>query len=167
MSNSTPILGVEYLQRYTITMTYQHTFIAIGRIKSALLDIHPLFQIEAGFKHQTELVFKAPTRFDTHVFVLVHTGIDITYKKTSFLAIRLYDFGIQDYIGVKFIVKIGNNWEIELKKVILHLAQNIKDFICDRCGNYLVIRKGKDEEFFLGCYSYPTCNATKQIKPLT
>ena len=35
--------------------------------------------------------------------------------------------------------------------------------ICPRCGNELVVRKGKTGEF-VGCLSFPKCRYTKVIK---
>ena len=34
---------------------------------------------------------------------------------------------------------------------------------CPRCGNELVVRKGKTGEF-VGCLSFPKCRYTKEIK---
>jgi len=40
--------------------------------------------------------------------------------------------------------------------------KNDKNPVCPKCGNSLIIRKGKNGEF-LGCSSYPKCRFTKEI----
>lgn len=40
------------------------------------------------------------------------------------------------------------------------MKQNIKANICPRCGGSLVLRKGKNNEFY-GCSNYPNCKFTK------
>lgn len=36
--------------------------------------------------------------------------------------------------------------------------------LCPFCGNYLVLRKGKDNSSFLGCETYPKCYFTRRIR---
>ena len=50
---------------------------------------------------------------------------------------------------------INNNNEELRKEVVMNR--------CPRCGNELVIRKGKTGEF-IGCLSFPKCRYTKEIK---
>ena len=50
---------------------------------------------------------------------------------------------------------INNNTEELRKEVVMNR--------CPRCGNELVIRKGKTGEF-VGCLSFPKCRYTKEIK---
>ena len=50
---------------------------------------------------------------------------------------------------------INNNTEELRKEVVMNR--------CPRCGNELVIRKGKTGEF-VGCLSFPKCRYTKVIK---
>ena len=50
---------------------------------------------------------------------------------------------------------INNNTEELRKEVVMNR--------CPRCGNELVIRKGKTGEF-IGCLSFPKCRYTKEIK---
>lgn len=50
---------------------------------------------------------------------------------------------------------INNNTEELIKEVVMNR--------CPRCGNELVIRKGKTGEF-VGCLSFPKCRYTKEIK---
>ncbi|MBN2571922.1 MAG: topoisomerase DNA-binding C4 zinc finger domain-containing protein [Ignavibacteriales bacterium] len=35
--------------------------------------------------------------------------------------------------------------------------------MCKNCGSYLVIRKSKEGNEFLGCINYPNCRYTKSI----
>ena len=50
---------------------------------------------------------------------------------------------------------INNNTEELRKEVVMNR--------CPRCGNELVVRKGKTGEF-VGCLSFPKCRYTKEIK---
>jgi ssDNA-binding Zn-finger/Zn-ribbon topoisomerase 1 len=53
-----------------------------------------------------------------------------------------------------------------LRKTILDLALNLNDFICEKCGQYMTARKGIHNTYFLGCYNYPECRNTKEIKEI-
>ncbi len=45
---------------------------------------------------------------------------------------------------------------------IHHMQSNIRQGICPRCGKELVIRNGKNGQFY-GCNGYPNCKFTKKI----
>jgi predicted RNA-binding Zn-ribbon protein involved in translation (DUF1610 family) len=46
---------------------------------------------------------------------------------------------------------------------IYNLQQRIENNICPRCGNKLVLRKGKSGSFY-GCSAYPNCKFIKKLK---
>ena len=47
-------------------------------------------------------------------------------------------------------------------KNIHKMQRDVKKGICPRCGSELVVRKGKNGQFY-GCSSYPDCKFTKKI----
>lgn len=76
-------------------------------------------------------------------------------------------------------VKLANASNVKLidRKSLINMIQKInpdvtakeiretvspKPIKCDKCGNPMVVRKGKNGDFF-GCSTYPSCNNTKPI----
>ena len=82
---------------------------------------------------------------------------------------------IKDYVKMAHIINDMNIVDKEYRKNhIKSIKENImnnneslrKEVVmnrCPRCGNELVIRKGKTGEF-VGCLSFPKCRYTKEIK---
>ena len=64
----------------------------------------------------------------------------------------------------KLLEIMNDTEEIEIAKEIINKTKlNInKKIICPICGNEMVIRKGKYNNFY-GCYGYPKCRFTRKI----
>ena len=64
-------------------------------------------------------------------------------------------------------LKYRKNHIKSIKENIMNNNENLRKEVvmnrCPRCGNELVIRKGKSGEF-IGCLSFPKCKYTKVIK---
>lgn len=139
-------------------------FIDSSTIKDYLRSIHPNFQEHRD--SESKLYYSAPFLKDPHVFLLVFTGINNKFNKTSFLEIRLYDAGQDVFFGRKYIIKFERDWEKKIKKTILWTAKNLDDFTCKICGHYMVARRGALGNFFLGCTNFPECKSTKSIEEI-
>lgn len=133
-------------------------------IKNYLRSVHPNFTEERD--NESKLYYSAPFQADPHVNLIVFTGINNKFKKTSFLEVRLYDFGQEVFFGRKNIIKLENGWEKKVKKTILWTAKNLDDFTCKICGHYMVARKNNFNIYFLGCTNFPECKGTKQIEQI-
>ena len=82
---------------------------------------------------------------------------------------------IKDYVKMAHIINDMNIVDKEyrknhiksIKENIMNNNENLRKEVvmnrCPRCGNELVIRKGKSGEF-IGCLSFPKCKYTKVIK---
>ena len=82
---------------------------------------------------------------------------------------------IRDYVKMAHIINDMNIVDKEyrknhiksIKENIMNNNENLRKEVvmnrCPRCGNELVIRKGKSGEF-IGCLSFPKCKYTKVIK---
>lgn len=54
-------------------------------------------------------------------------------------------------------------WRANLQKRVSSWEESLPDRKCPKCGNPLVIRKGKNGEFY-GCTHYPECRHTEQVQ---
>lgn len=77
--------------------------------------------------------------------------------------ITLSDFQMATYYGK--LEKLKERNDIGLNEHIQNIrnnSRNVENGICPRCGGSLVLRKGKNGEFF-GCSNYPRCKFTKKV----
>lgn len=79
------------------------------------------------------------------------TDISLSVSKMEYYYKRLLD--------LKNSVEISKSEHIEN---IHKMQEQIKQGICPRCGGNLVMRNGKNGEFF-GCSNYPNCKFTKDL----
>ena len=135
-----------------------------NQIKDYLRSVHSHFTEHRD--NESKLYHSVPFQKDPHVHLIVFTGINNKFTKTSFLEVRLYDVGQEVFFGRRNIIKLENGWEKKVKKTILWTAKNLDDFTCKICLHYMVVRKGSLGNFFLGCTNYPECKGTKQIEEI-
>ena len=109
--------------------------------------------------------------------VFIDADISDVHEKNVINLNRLYGTVWNDYRNVRILSsyemkqiydclnRLKNNQILtseEHVKNIDKMQKNIDMGICPRCGAFLVVRKGKNGEFY-GCKNYPKCKFTKEI----
>ena len=85
-----------------------------NQIKDYLRSVHSHFTEHRD--NESKLYHSVPFQTDPHVHLLVFTGINNKFTKTSFLEVRLYDVGQEVFFGRRNIIKLENGWEKKVKK---------------------------------------------------
>lgn len=93
----------------------------------------------------------------------VYNKFDIVNIKTQQSNIHLTNEQMKVYYNNLIQIKVESNLtEREHVKSIKKMQNDIREGICPRCGGKLVLRKGKNGDFY-GCSNYPKCKFTKNI----
>ncbi|MBN1638367.1 MAG: topoisomerase DNA-binding C4 zinc finger domain-containing protein, partial [Ignavibacteriales bacterium] len=138
-------------------------YISKEEFENVLLNIHPGFKL-INIKNTNELVYEAPIKNIEYLKVRVYSTLEYDVKTKKYISrdygkdairVMLFDYESQHFIGGKANTKRITGWQDRLKEKILEIATSVSGLICKNCGSYLVIRKSKEGNEFLGCINYP------------
>ena len=135
-------------------------------IKEFLNSVHPNFVEEID--NESKLYYFLPFQKHPNSFLIIFTGINKKFPKTSFLEIRLCDSINEVFFGRKYIIKLDKEetWKKKVKKTIIWTIKSLDPFVCPRCKSYMTARSNGSGEWFLGCVNFPKCKAIKKIESI-
>lgn len=159
------IYGNENQRQWTQVLAYgnkknsfynpvKHNATHIYRL-SEYLKVKKVFQNIVVFLNNADLTNVSATNiysvYDLYKIKTQPTNITLSIKKMEYFYNKLLELKINNKITKED--HIHNINEMQNK---------IHQGICPRCGKFLVLREGKNGQFF-GCSSFPKCKFTKNI----